>query len=503
MTDLIVFEPLEGWRNDAVIGGALRLVGDAFGTAPAGAVIAGALLLAGEVYGTVGAAPMDPSVPSTIEGSLVLAGDVVGSARDALTVDGALRLVGDVFDGRTGATVDAFVDGALRLAGEVLGPPDLSAYAFLVERPYEMRAYGGLVWESIGDTLGLGAGAAHRHTSVLRAGLALTHRLGHRAEQHIVLADHLDLTTRLAAVFHLLLQDALALGDEHVISYRVVNRLVDRLLLAGDVGSVLEAHHLLADAIAFATSLDPFLHNALLDGLRLEAGMRERLQAAERLIDALVFDDGLEATATVTVLLRDGIRFVDDATTVAEMREVLRDALGFVVRVSIDDKRHVAWVMNTETKALTRYTNYPFNSFMRVGGKVYGVTDGSLRRLGGDTDDGEPIRATIRRGLSDLGERVFKRTPSFILGYSSSGDMRIKAVIVGEDGQREAHVYRLTPQPSANPRNARAKLGRGLRSVYWDFVLENVDGADFTADVFELESMLLARRLRGDAAGRP
>jgi len=503
MTDTIVFPPLTGWRNDASIDGSLRLAGEAYGAPPAGAVIDGGLVLAGDALMSVALGLPMPLIPSTFDGGLVLGGEMIGSARHTATIDGGLVLGGEAFDGGTGAAVDAFIDGGLVLGGEMIGPPDFSAYGFLVERQYEMRGYGGLVWETIGDTLGVGDAAASRHTSVIASGLALTQRLRGRFDGRRRLKDALQFEDRLAGVFHELLRTALQLGDAHHLDAIAVQALVDRLLLGGEVDDVLQARQLIADAIAFATSLDPFLHEALLDGLTLSAGLDARIEAAERWVDTMLLEALAPATATFTAVMRDGVAIGSDAFASAEFREVMRDALGFVIRLSLDDGQYVAWVMNTETKALTRYTQFPFNSFMRVGGNVYGVSDVGLYRLGGDTDDGAPIAAQVRRGLNDLGTRVFKRTPSFYVGYSSTGELRIKAVVVGEDGEREAHVYALKARDAANARVARAKLGRGLRSVYWDFVVENADGADFDVDVFELEAVLMKRRTRGDSAGRP
>jgi hypothetical protein len=39
------------------------------------------------------------------------------------------------------------------------------------------------------------------------------------------------------------------------------------------------------------------------------------------------------------------------------------------------------------------------------------------------------------------------------------------------------------------------KIGKGLRSRYWQFELVNIDGADFDLDTIEFHPVLLTRRV--------
>ncbi len=46
-------------------------------------------------------------------------------------------------------------------------------------------------------------------------------------------------------------------------------------------------------------------------------------------------------------------------------------------------------------------------------------------------------------------------------------------------------------------RENRIVFGKGLQSVDWDWVLENVDGADFDIGSIEFRPVILTRRTRG------
>ena len=63
-------------------------------------------------------------------------------------------------------------------------------------------------------------------------------------------------------------------------------------------------------------------------------------------------------------------------------------------------------------------------------------------------------------------------------------------------GEKSAAIYRLADPGAANVREHRVKFGRGLKSVDWDVVLENVDGADFELHSVEFHPLNLDRRTR-------
>ena len=76
--------------------------------------------------------------------------------------------------------------------------------------------------------------------------------------------------------------------------------------------------------------------------------------------------------------------------------------------------------------------------------------------------------------------------------------MLLKAIFVDEQtGEKNMAIYKVLPRPAAASRETRAKLGRGMKAVDWDFVLENVDGADFDLHSIQFYPTQLSRRTRG------
>jgi hypothetical protein len=180
-----------------------------------------------------------------------------------------------------------------------------------------------------------------------------------------------------------------------------------------------------------------------------------------------------------------------------DLRILLEESVGFAATLSIDNGEYIAWVLNTESKGLSRYTNYPFNSFARIGGRYFGVASDGVHRLEGDDDNGEDIAAFIRTGLEAFGTRRLKRIPEAFIGYTSDGTLVLKAIIVDEEGNKSAAIYRLPTRGAANKRANRFKLGRGLESVDWAFELHNADGSDFELGNIEFRPANMTRRTRG------
>src|SRR5690606_22124704 len=145
----------------------------------------------------------------------------------------------------------------------------------------------------------------------------------------------------------------------------------------------------------------------------------------------------------------------------------------------------------------SRYTQYPFNSFAKIGGRYMGCAPDGLYWLEGDDDDGTPIPAKIRLGMDNLGSRRIKHMPECYIGYTSDGVLLLKAVFSNEEGGLNMAIYRLKPRAAATLREHRFELGRGLKAVDWDFDIENVDGADFDLRSVEFHVLNTARRTRG------
>lgn len=480
------------------------------------------------------AATPQPEIPTTANGVLLLAGAAYESSLSTLgaAANGYLTLVGGgpagyvpeapnygiaegvlAFTGYAyapGVEAPAGADGILALDGYAFESSDvgfgtlaLDGYATAYDGGLLPTAPGGDHWISLQDSLALAETVSTRMTTLLRTRMALDDRTRTRTQAHANLSDGLALADEMAAIFQLLLESGFVLSDGLGFSHVALLRLHDHLLLTGQATASREAWARMAEAIAFGDMFEGTELVTFESGLSLADEAAARYEAAARLIDSILLTDTLTDSFSVSILLSDSLGLNDQLVGKAELLAAMRDSVGFAAHLRVKGELYTAWTMNTDSKASTQYQNYPFNSFMRVGGRHYGVADSGLYRLDGDDDAGTPIDAKIRLGLSTLGSRLMKQVPSVYLGYSASGDLLLKAVIADSaTGQREAHVYRLYADGADTTREGRTKLGKGLSAVYWDFQIENVNGADFDIDNIEFMPLVINRRLRGNAGGK-
>jgi hypothetical protein len=344
-------------------------------------------------------------------------------------------------------------------------------------------------------------------TGVLTALLQLRLRLD--ADPHTAyegfgqLVDTLELDDQLAVIFTELLTVSMALGATHTVTRIAIAEMVDALLLGAHVATAQEAYALIVEALAFGSLLEAVNIATFTAGMAFDDAIAAAYTAAAALVDSLMF--GVEQTPTVTfaALLRSDLALSMAGLSAWEAFGLLEDRLDFVVQLNIDDEQYLAWTMNTTSKAATRYDSWPFNSFMRINGKRYGVAATGLYRIGGATDNGEDINAKLRLGMSSLGTRVLKRIPE-IYYATAGGDLYFKVIVAHEKtGERSSHGYRGYTVGGASMREGRIEPGRGLKSVYFDFQIENIDGSSFDLDVLEFKPLLLDRRVRGKAGAKP
>ncbi len=93
------------------------------------------------------------------------------------------------------------------------------------------------------------------------------------------------------------------------------------------------------------------------------------------------------------------------------------------------------------------------------------------------------IAAFADTGKLSLGTNRLKRVPQAFLGEDSDGTLKISFVT---DNGNTHGPYNIRSSASAI-KPARGKFGRGIKSRYWEFKLENKDGASLQLDKVQLE----------------
>lgn len=141
-----------------------------------------------------------------------------------------------------------------------------------------------------------------------------------------------------------------------------------------------------------------------------------------------------------------------------------------------------------EDMAVTRYAGWTFHSMCRVDGVVLAADETGLCLLGGDTDDGRPIAASLDLPPVIPDHAAPVRGREFRMRAGAARGLFLK---VGTDGGEER---RLPLGPAIQGRERRVPLGREAQGRIWNLALENRDGDDFSIEEMALSYVPLDRR---------
>jgi hypothetical protein len=160
-----------------------------------------------------------------------------------------------------------------------------------------------------------------------------------------------------------------------------------------------------------------------------------------------------------------------------------------------------AWLVNPETGASRRYSNYAFTSFAQIAGRYYGAKADGIYLLEGDTDAGTAITASINPGRQNFGSPMRKRMEAAYLTVGTTAVAAIAAstgamCLTIADDQANSYDYE-TRRDDTVVQQQRIDVGRGLNGNYLSFRLTNVTGCAFELTTLELFGVEATRRLAG------
>jgi len=175
-------------------------------------------------------------------------------------------------------------------------------------------------------------------------------------------------------------------------------------------------------------------------------------------------------------------------------REVNED-FGFITSFIVSGETYDGVVMNTQNNAVTEYDSVPYNSIAKIDTGVYAVAAGDgIYYMEGGLDDTANIDAYITTKLTNFGESKYKRVERAYVAMSNDGPMVLKVITRNSLGTLTEDWYELE-NTSDTIRTDRIKLGKGLKSHYWQFTLSNKNGADFDLSELNFKQIKLSRRV--------
>jgi hypothetical protein len=309
------------------------------------------------------------------------------------------------------------------------------------------------------------------------------------------LSESVGLADALISIFREALADVIGTADTLAASRVAVVELVETMIVSGQATSTLDALIQLAEAAAFDDRLAPVVNAIVEEVFGGADAVATLLVAFDHIVDSVGAGDTVTTSMSVVGIVSETVSFSDEVSASATLVEALRDSVPLFATLQVVDDVFSGFVMNTENRAVSEYSNYPFNSFGEMGGSYYGASPEGIYILEGDDDDGDPIEARVRTAVINLLRGKMARVPSAYVGYTSDGTVVLKVVVTSEQGAKEEYWYEMKPQNADAPREGRVKVGKGLKSVYWEFELVNKAGADFELENVQLYFVPLSRRI--------
>lgn len=434
----------------------------------------------------------EPVPGASADGAVYVAADITAGGTQSAELDSTLRVFGDGWCG-TGA----ICDGAVYVRGEAIEALEmLFVDSAAVITPYPWTySLGGGSFERVVDSIGLNA-ATRGHPQINVLDSIVTERRdkakldGASRTAEILRAFGVD-----ANVVYIVSREHLAVtGVEHV-DFQAIARVIETLLVEGAAVSVLDALSKIADALAALAVADTLQLADTADVLALTAAAGFVYTAIERVVDSgVLFSVDRQS---LSIMVRESVVIGDTPMTAAEIFALIRDGVGCFGRMRLDTGEHIAWTVNTESSGVTTYTDFPFNSFAMIGDRYFGMTSVGVHALEADDDDGVPIAARLRVGLTDMGTRLLKGVTEAYIGFTSGNKLLLRTITPNPStGVREAAHYEMKSVGNATLAPQRFETGRGVKAVDWDFELENVDGADFDLYSVEFLPVKMSRRTR-------
>lgn len=310
------------------------------------------------------------------------------------------------------------------------------------------------------------------------------------------LSDALRLTEALRLAYDAAISEAItATTVDDVNAYKVA-LIAERVLASGLVSGYQQAYAAaIASVAVIALAGSHYFEGALVDAVDAVDNLLGVLLVLADMADEATFADTILPSVRMTAVFADSATTSSTVTPQAVMTQLFDDALGVTIAMSFGGEEFVGFMLNAGNKAASSYTNYPFNSLAQFDGRYFGMADDGLYELVGTTDNGAQITATLRTGLMNFGTSAFKSLPAVYVGAKTDGTFVFKVTTTSETGSKRQYWYTSVARTANAVREHRITPGKGLSSVYWQFELETVDGADLLLDTLALVPMTLNRKV--------
>lgn len=306
----------------------------------------------------------------------------------------------------------------------------------------------------------------------------------------INIIDSINIQDIVSIVWSSIIDESLIYDDTFALDPNILSVIIEKLIINDITDNKINAQLIIIDTLNYLDAIIEAWGIEVTEVLNITESVSLQLTYLSQLLESINFIDDNTFVLHMFTMLNDSVLIADDSDINQILNQRLEDGIYFsggLIFGGKDDS--YTFVINTMSKGITTYQNFNFNS-------LYGdmaASDDGIYQLVGDDDDGNIIESSFKTALMDFGSSLHKQVPYAYIGFSSSGELVLKA-ISNQDGVKKERWYQCKPSRDADA-VSRVQLGRGVKAKYWQFELANVDGADFDIESIELMPLSLKRRI--------
>lgn len=152
------------------------------------------------------------------------------------------------------------------------------------------------------------------------------------------------------------------------------------------------------------------------------------------------------------------------------------------------------FVVNSRTKAHSKYNNYRFNSFGNFNDNMYACGSDGIYQLTGSEDDGNNITTSLIWAISNMGSTRVKWVDAAYLHIrGDTGNLEVWSTV----DERTRRIYTVDLNQSPQGMHVRRALfGRGLFGTWFSIGVKKETSEPLTVSDIELRVVNRQRRLR-------
>lgn len=184
--------------------------------------------------------------------------------------------------------------------------------------------------------------------------------------------------------------------------------------------------------------------------------------------EAALSDEVIDAHEAAPELITATARASGEVVDHLHARDLVADGAvieGLAIQFGLDAGQ--AWTASADSWAMSRYSQFTFESLAVINGSLYGVNNHGVFAIDGRDEE---VTAIIKTGQLDIGGKVLVHPVSAYLEYELNGTAEMD-VTTTQSGAAETYTYGLPDEIANELTNGRFVFGRGLRGRHFAFTL--------------------------------